>query len=321
MAVRSVKNQYRGINAHLHSLFQAEGGWGGFHTRHIVHIADVLAAQLRPLGYMVQIEESVQIRRNFDSPQVYRADVLISDRQTSRTIESSPLNAGQWIPVTELIVENEVSEKPYRAIKIAEFDSPHESIVWMELLSPSNKGYGEDAEAYRAKRMDLLESGLVFVEIDYLHETPPTYTTISRYYPGKKGRWLPDSHPYRLVVIDPRPQMENGKARVLGFDADQPIPQCDIPLALSEIVSFDFGIPYHRTFEEAFFGDFVDYSQLPRNFDRYSPADQLRIAQRMLAVLKAHQAGVDLETASLPVDETISLEDALAQIERLKLNP
>jgi len=30
-AVRSIKNQYIGINAHLHSLWQSEGGWDEFH--------------------------------------------------------------------------------------------------------------------------------------------------------------------------------------------------------------------------------------------------------------------------------------------------
>ena len=62
-------------------------------------------------------------------------------------------------------------------------------------------------------------------------------------------------------------------------------------------------------------GQRVDYAQLPLNFDRYRPDDQARIANRMLAVLKAAQDGIGLEvSAPLPV-EAIPLESAL---ERLK---
>jgi hypothetical protein len=313
----SVRNQYQGINAHLHSLYQAEGGWGGFHTRHIVHLADALAVHLRPMGYVVDIEESLQIRRQLDTPRSYRADILISDRDPAYPARSPLLHAGQWVPVAELIVENELSEKPYRAVTISEAHSRKEPVVWIELLSPSNKGYGEDAEAYRVKRMELLSAGLVFVELDYLHETPPTFSTLPPYYPGKKGQWLPDAHPYRLIVIDPRPDLESGKARVMGFNVDEPIPTLEIPLSGTDTATFDFGIPYQRTFEEGFFGDNVDYTKLPLHFDRYSPADQLRILRRMLAVRKATQNGVDLESAPFPIDETLTLDDALTQLEGL----
>jgi hypothetical protein len=316
MAVRSVKNQYRGINAHLHSLFQAEGGWSGFHTRHVVHIADVLAAELLPKGYVVEIEESLQIRRNFDTSQDYRADLLIADQDIHRASSPTLAKQGEWMPVAELLDEEELSEIPYRALSIAPRDD--EPIVWIELLSPTNKGQSEDAQTYRTKRKNLLSGGLVFVELDYLHETSPTFSTLPYYYPGRRKKWLRDAHPYWLVVIDPRPDLEDGKAQVIGFDVDAPIPLLEIPLTGGQSLNFDFGVPYQRSFDLGMVGHSVDYSELPRNFDRYSPADQLRIAQRMLAVLKAHQAGVDLETSPLTVDETISLEEALEQIATLR---
>lgn len=40
--VRSIKNQYLGINAHLHSLWQAEGDWDEFHASHIIYLANAL---------------------------------------------------------------------------------------------------------------------------------------------------------------------------------------------------------------------------------------------------------------------------------------
>ncbi|MFN8490328.1 MAG: hypothetical protein U0350_22260 [Caldilineaceae bacterium] len=81
---------------------------------------------------------------------------------------------------------------------------------------------------------------------------------------------------------------------------------------------FDFGAPYHKILADMLFAyEWVDYSQLPMNFDRYTKQDQARIAARMLAVLQAARAGIDLETGPFPVKE-ITLEAALAQLETLK---
>jgi hypothetical protein len=61
--VRAVKNQYQGINAHLHSYWQVEGGWDGFHANHIADLMRLMSAQLLPLGYTADIQQSLQIRR------------------------------------------------------------------------------------------------------------------------------------------------------------------------------------------------------------------------------------------------------------------
>ena len=36
--VNSKRNQYRGINAHLHSFWQAKGGWDSFHSNHMTDL-------------------------------------------------------------------------------------------------------------------------------------------------------------------------------------------------------------------------------------------------------------------------------------------
>ncbi|MEZ4735871.1 MAG: hypothetical protein R3E79_52950 [Caldilineaceae bacterium] len=106
--------------------------------------------------------------------------------------------------------------------------------------------------------------------------------------------------------------------RVRAFDVDEPIPTLTIPLTAGDALSFDFGVPYRKTFDEALFGlELVDYGQLPVNFNRYSKTDQTRIAARMLAVLEAARAGVDLETGPFPV-KAVTLEAALTEIEALR---
>ena len=105
--------------------------------------------------------------------------------------------------------------------------------------------------------------------------------------------------------------------RLVEFGVDEPIPTLAIPLNGSDLLPCDFDLAYQTTFEAAYLGDLVDYANLPVNFDRYSPADQARIANRMLAVLAAAQAGADLEAGPVHV-HALSLEAALSQLAMLQ---
>ena len=100
------------------------------------------------------------------------------------------------------------------------------------------------------------------------------------------------------------------------FDVDQAIPTVTIPLIGTDQLVFDFDAAYQKTFTDALYGYDLDYRQLPLNFQRYSQADQQRIATKMVAVLEAAQHGVDLETGPLQAAE-MELTAALAQIEEL----
>lgn len=310
-SIRSVKNQYRGINAHLHSLWQNDSGWSGFHTVHIGYLLSALRANLRSMGYTADAEKSLQIRRIDTPPKApHRADVLIYDLDPKRAAQ--PLASSITKPlltVAEVLDENTIDEKPYQAIVIyqraADSGKRGEPVAWIELLSPSNKGSTTDADLYRRKRRQVLDSGLIFVELDYLHETPPTFTTIS------------PAHPYRIIVLDPRPNLDEGPAWIEEFNVDDPIPTVEIPLNAGDMLKFDFNAPYQKMFEESFFGDDVDYAELPENFMRYNSADQQRIACRMLAILKAAKAGANLEANSPLPPENLSLEAALSQLKNL----
>ncbi|MBC8098914.1 MAG: DUF4058 family protein [Armatimonadetes bacterium] len=319
--VRSVKNQYRGINAHLHSLWQAAGGWGGFHTRHIVHLADALTEQLFSMGYVVRIEESLQIRRDDDSAVLRpRSDLSIYDsapqRRSVPTGVTSEKLTGMVFPFALAMAEPDddpISEKPYRALVIYQgvppYDTSQTPVAWLELLSPSNKRRGDDAQIYRAKRSDLLDAGIVFVELDYLHELPPTLPIMAKYPKSI------DANPYHILVFHPHPELASGYVSLNACAVDEPLPTVTIPLSGDDWLSFDFGAPYHQSIKQGVLGwHDVDYAQLPTHFERYAPADQARIARRMLATVQAAQSGVDLETASITPDESLSLEDALAQL-------
>ncbi|MDX1992356.1 MAG: DUF4058 family protein [bacterium] len=326
--VRSIRNQYRGINAHLHSLWQAEGGWNSFHRRHIGDLAGILRGLLLPLGYDADIEQALQIRR-LDKPITRpESDVTIYDLNRERAyqppVQTMASTAELVMPLqAALLTQEELSEKDLGAIQIRRYTSGSgisgDPVAWIELLSPSNKPGGQDALAYQEKRLRILESGLVVVELDYLHQSAPALKNVP-IYRARGGQALDiAAHPYRIVVYEPRPDFLSGQVRSREFDVDQLLPTVNIPLSGSDVLAFDFGVPYRKTFEEMYYGlRFVDYTQFPLNFDRYSEVDQARIVARMLAVLKAARAGMDLE-ADTPLEvEAITLEAGLAELERWK---
>jgi hypothetical protein len=309
--IRSIKNQYRGINAHLHSYFQGAHKWNTFHNVHVSDIFKVLSAQLRPLGYVAQIEESLQIRRSDTSLTTPRADIAVYDTDPQRTTQQTQHTQADSLTVAELL--DETDEHTYSAVTIHQRlpnFSPGEAVAWLELLSPANKGNTQEAMTYRGKRRTLLDTGLVFVEIDYLHETPATFPKLQDY----TAKSHPDAHPYRIVTLDPRPDLQSVPPYIHEFDVDDPIPTVTIPLNAGDAPEFDFSVPYQKTFEEGFYGDTLDYSKFPLNFRRYSATDQTRIALRMLAVIEAAQTGTDLETAPFPL-KNLPLDVALKQIE------
>ncbi len=327
-AVRSVKNQYLGINAHLHSYWQAEGGWSDFHSRHIVHLVDTLKPLLLPLGYTAAIEPSIQIRRldGPAAPENPEADVLIYERDPGRIRQPHPqpvlTSAGEVVlPLVETLQIDQRSARDYRAVKLYALRAGRpqrgEPIAWIELLSPNNKPGGRDAQEYLDKRIKIVENGIVFIELDYLHESAPTIRGFPSYRRRRSQTAAAGAHPYRLVIIDPRPDLAHGQVRVREFDVDEALPTVTIPLVADDALAFDFGRPYRKTFEEALFGlELVDYGQLPVNFQRYSDADQARIAARMVTVLEAARQGRDLESGPFPAKE-VTLETALMEIERI----
>ncbi|MBC8100265.1 MAG: DUF4058 family protein [Armatimonadetes bacterium] len=321
--VRAIQNQYRGVNAHLHSFWQATNTWHRFHNGYVTHLMQSLQARLIPLGYIVEIEESLQVRRLWgDAPRQPRPDLLIYDAQSPRL--TAPIASPQGLSVADLLLEDEDSEHPYSALAIyplsaSSDDSTYgDPIAWLEVLSPSNKGTSRDAEAYLGKRRALLSAGITLIELDYLHETPPTVRTADYSRPESRA----NAHPYRIVVLDPRPDIRQGPAGLYEFDTDAPIPNVQVRLAGVDTVGLDFDAPYRQMFAQGYYGYKLDYAALPLNFERYSAADQARIARRMLTVLRAAAQSDDLDAAPLPLtDATLDLDAALAQITHYKDTP
>lgn len=278
-SLRTATNQFRGINPLLNSYLQVDGDWDNFHLRHITDLIDFLNRDLADIGYVAKLERSLQSRKEDDYMRSLGFDIvvnapvpLVSDRE-----------AGQeriTLPLQELLAMDEEEVDTYRAIGIyrkSGTGAGNQIVAWIELLSPSNKPGGRHHQIYQEKRKVILQSGLVFVEIDYLHHQLPTIAVPA--YPDHAG-----SSPYRILMINPRPHWLDAVGQVYPFHVDDPLPTLDIPLGVEDMLHFDFNAPYQHTIADLISPESVDYAALPAAWGRYSKDDKARILSRLLAL-------------------------------------
>ena len=116
-------------------------------------------------------------------------------------------------------------------------------MAWLELVSPSNKPGGTGARDYRLKRQHLLR-WIIFMR--------PRLSSMV-FLPSEQ-QFFPLAHPYRIVLIDPRPDLNDGHGYPSEFDVDEPIPEVKIPLTGNDVLYFDFNAAYQQTFELYFYG-------------------------------------------------------------------
>jgi hypothetical protein len=272
MAVQSLKNVYRGINAHLNSLLQTPGTeaspalWHTFHTSHIGHITDFLN-DLLPGNYIAFSEQSLQIRTENLETVTYlerEPDVAIYGRSSETQMLTGTATAPVRLALKETLDINEHYIKATVIREVEEHNVLSRIAARLELLSPSNKPGYSGYDGYRKGRNEALFSSVPLIELDYLHETLLPYNA-------------PRSQAYDILVSDPRPSVEAGSAESYPFDVDAPFPIIDIPLLGDDVLTFDFGAVYQFTFERGKWGTFIDYASPPPRFGTYSPADQARI--------------------------------------------
>ncbi len=295
MPLQARTNHYVGVNAHLNSILQnVAGEWESFHGAYIVDMTRALNALL-PDNYEARNERSLQIREtaqsDIDDERTRKSkmrhpqpDVTIVQTSAARIPTAQVSGSFAVSELTTAVADTmDLAPEDYlRAAviyKINEGDLLGRPVTRIELLSPTNKPSGSGYQQYRDKRDAALFSGMPLIEIDFLHQQPPV-THILPAYPA------PHSHPYNIIVSDPRPSVQAGVSHFYLFDVDSPIPLIDIPLAVGEVLAhFDAGAVYNTTYANTrTYARIVDYEKEPMRFDTYSAADQQRIFARMAAV-------------------------------------
>lgn len=295
MVIRSNKNLYPGVNAHLNSFLQnEEGEWQSFHTTFIVDLSRALNRVLPP-QYEARNERSLQIREyvfledEFQESHRRKPDVTIysTDTSVSGSLARSVVGA-ELLPVVETM---DVDDEAFlRAVVIKKIDSVENigrTITRIELLSPASKPPSAGYVQYRDKRNQGLSGGTPLIEIDFLHQFRPIMKKLPSYRDREQ-----DAQPYVIIVSDPRPSIYEGFANLHSFGVVDAFPEFDIPLDKADVLEqFDLSTAYNTTYENTpTYRRLLDYSLPPRQFDRYTPEDQHRLLQHMQMISVEHSA-------------------------------
>jgi hypothetical protein len=281
MTIHVRENLYPGVNAHLNSFLQQEGGgWESFHARLIADIQTYLFENLPP-PYFALPERSLQISAmplDSDAPlHRLRPDVTIlrtrSLPQTSFTAPSTIVAPRLVIPLADTL---EITEDRVTAVMVYHTRAgqyPGEPVTRIEVLSPANKPPGSDFRHYRSHRLEPLRAGLRLVEIDLLHEQRPLITQLPSYVDADD-----EALPYTIAISKPAPPQLSGKLELYGAAVLEPLPFVPIPLKGDDFIHLDMQAIYNRSYLYLSSGTLiVDYETEPARFDRYKSEDQAQI--------------------------------------------
>lgn len=278
----TLKNPYAGINPQLNSRLQTKGTpeqpsmWPPFHGLNIATILEGLNSQL-PLNYRAVNEMSLQSRGEDPTD-----TVIISHPQPDITVFQQEPRGGVAVaeapvitPTAQLTIEENIDpEDLMQAIVVRKLTGQStfgEPVLRIELLSPSNKRDGSHYLAYRARRLEALQSSIPLVEIDYLHESLSPVMGWPN-YPDVEG-----STPYYIAIHDNRMGWDKGITSVYGWRVNQKIPQLTLPLDGENVLLFDFDPPYQQTYERGRWGQIAAIDEKPLRLESYAREDQKAI--------------------------------------------
>lgn len=279
-------NPYAGVNAHLQSYLQTPGTeeqpsqYSSFHAHHVNDIARFLNRVL-PNNYVARTEQSLQLTWVDSDYHQQRPRPDISIYQQVQSTQTEAVAEMIVDPVALRISDTVDPERdfvPSVVIHTTEQDKIGSVVARVELLSPSNMYNRNGYTDYRQSRNRALFSGVVLVEINYLHEFTPPLLRVPVYATHSTAK------PYAIYVSDPRLQVEAGPVYVYGAGIDEALPPFTIPLVGGEQLDFDLGAVYHTTYEEGRWWKNVDYSQPPLRFESYTLRDQEIIRAKMTQI-------------------------------------
>lgn len=147
MTIHTRENAYRGINAHLHSHLQANGGWPGFHSEHIVHLREAIEAALpADSGYFVLTEQSLQVAHyDFDEVDINAIVIVQGEQPVTRIELLSPANKPAGSHHAKYLVKRE--ETLLSGVNLVELDYLHASGPLLPAL-PDYRAGAHDAYPY-----------------------------------------------------------------------------------------------------------------------------------------------------------------------------
>lgn len=246
-----MRSPFPGMDPYL----EQAASWGGFHSRFINTLSDVLGEQLPPT-YIVNIEVHVYI----EDQETEESLSIVPDAYLVTAPEQgiATATAGGAITVPTLIEPIAAGEIRTRWIEIVDAES-RKVVTTIELLSPFNKAsHPKGLQAFLHKRRSVMLSSTHWVEIDLLRGggRPDEVTGKSAYYT-------------LLKRAEERTQRE-----VWFFDLRDGLPTIAVPLkSHTPDLPLDLQYILERTYERGLYARSINYMQ-PVPPPRLRPADQ-----------------------------------------------
>jgi hypothetical protein len=152
----------------MNPFLEQERVWHDFHERFIPAAAEALGEQVDP-KYIVKIDEHVYIHELEAESRAFlgRGDLTVT--RAPNAGESKATAAVLEAPAQVRLPHLDTERVSYLEIRDRE---SWQVVTVLELLSPANKRPGPDRETYIAKRSELLNSPVHFIELDLLRGGP-----------------------------------------------------------------------------------------------------------------------------------------------------
>jgi hypothetical protein len=140
-----------------------EPHWMDVHTKFNANAAELLN-QVMPADLVASVEERIAVETDEGEPHTWGLDVRVVELAEYGTVGHSTSIASEATAVVPLRLVAQAEPITERFIRV--LDAKTERLVTViEFVSPTNK-IGAGLSAFRAKRSELLESGVNFVEVD-----------------------------------------------------------------------------------------------------------------------------------------------------------
>ena len=216
--------------------------WHDFHERFCPAVAEVLTAQVRP-NYIVKIDEHVFIHELTEDSRgllgrgdvtVTAIDALLDERSEAASMATIDAPSQVRLPTVDRESLSYLEVRDRETLRV---------ITVIELPSPSNKQTSPDREQYVAKRAQILNTAVHFIEIDLL-----------RGGPRMPMDGLSECDYYVLVSR----HQKRPHADVWPFQLHDPMPIVPVPLQPpDEDAKLDLRIALDRIYDAAGYEDYI----------------------------------------------------------------
>ncbi len=245
----------------MNPCIEQETAWHDFHESFMPLAREIINAQVMP-RYFAKIDEHIYVHDVDDNSRrlLGRGDVTIvpanppSGQPASTELLEAPVE----------VLQPSIDEERISFLEIRDRDS-HQLVTVLELLSPVNKNPGKYRNQYLAKREQILDSEVQFVEIDLLRG-------------GPRMPWRTTPRCDYCVVVS-RAQ-RRPRAGLWPIQLRQPLPAIPIPLHEQDRdATIDLQAVLHRIYDAAGYAIYIYDGKI----DPPLSQDDAAWAQKLLA--------------------------------------